>query len=198
MLIHAVTHGHLDHDGLLSWVLETYPDVPFAFHEAEQPFLTGGKQYYDLTGDTLQFDKAGKYYMGTKNSSYPASRQVLLKGATGDVGSYVTSIPKGLLTYHHLPGHSPGMVAYQHLSTKSLIAADSITSMSSTWPFVLSGKSKVDVPFLAPTHKYHAMRRSQQKLAQISGVDKYFPSHDHNDGVSYEDLHAFVSKIVTS
>ena len=197
LLVLTVTHGHLDHAGNLAWVLDTYPDVPFAFHEAEQPFVTGGKQYFQLKGDSYQF-AAGKYYMGSQNSSMPIARQVVLQGASGDVASYTKAIPKGLLKYHHLPGHSPGMVAYLHPSTKSLIAADSITSMSSTWPFTLSGKSKVDIPFQSPTHRYDIMRQSQQTLAKISGVDRYFPSHDHNEGVSYEELQAYVAQDVTS
>ena len=196
-LLVAVTHGHLDHAGNLPWVLETYPDVPFAFHEAEQPFVTGGKQYFELKGDSYQF-AAGKYYMGSQNSSMPTSRQVLLTGASGDVGSFTKAIPKGLLQFYHLPGHSPGMVAYAHPSTKSVIAADSITSMSTTWPFTLSGKSKVDIPFQSPTHRYDIMRQSQQTLAKIPGVDRYFPSHDHNEGVSDEELQEYVAQDAAS
>lgn len=191
----AVTHGHLDHAGNLAWLLETYPDVPFALHEAEQPFVTGGKQYYSLKGDSYQF-AVGKYYMGSQNTSMPVSRQVLFKGASGDAASFTNAVPKGLLQFHHLPGHSPGMVAYAHPSTKSLIAADSITSMSTTWPFTLSGTTKVGIPFQSPTHRYDIMRQSQQTLAKITGVDRFFPSHDHNEGVSVDELQQYVAKDV--
>ena len=55
----------------------------------------------------------------------------------------------------------------------------------------------MDVPFLAPTHRYNVMRQSQQTLARIPDIDTYFPSHDPNHGVSSAELQAYVAKIVT-
>ncbi len=187
----AVTHGHLDHAGLLPWALDEYPDVSFAVHEAEQPFVTGGQQYQQLKGDTWTFT-LGKYYMPKLNASLPTTRQIVLPGSTGDVHTFASWVPKGLLTFHHVPGHSPGQVAYFHHSTKSLVTGDVITNMATSFPVSRNGKIKCDNPFLMPTHMYHDMKNSQQTLAKVSGVETYFPSHDDGTGVSSTDFQSFV------
>lgn len=187
-----LTHGHLDHAGLLPWALDEYPGVPFALHEAEAPFVTGGKQYQQLKGDTWAFT-IGKYYMPALNASLPTSRQILLMGSAGDVHSTVSWVPKGVLSFHHQPGHSPGQVAYIHHSTKSVITGDVITNMATSFPLSRNGDIKCDNPFLMPTHLYKDMKKSQLSLAQATkfGVETYFPSHDDGTGVSFADFQSF-------
>lgn len=187
----AVTHGHVDHAGLLPYMLDEYPDVSFAVHEAEAPFVTGNKQYQHLKGDTWTF-ALGKWYMPAMNASLPVSRQILLKGAKGDVATEVSWLPKNVLTYHHVPGHSPGQVFFIHHSTKSVLTGDVITNMSPSFPLSRKSNPKCDNPFAAPTHNWHDMRASQNTLASVGGVETYFPSHDDGTGVNGADLKAFV------
>lgn len=186
------THGHVDHAGLLALLLDQYPDVPFALHEAEAPFVTGGQQYQQLKGDSWAF-QIGKYYMPKLNSSLPTSRQILLKGPSGDVSKYVSWVPKDFLNYIHVPGHSPGQIVFIHPSTKSVITGDVITNMATSFPLSRNGKIKCDDPFLSPTHLYKDMKNSQRGLAGATktGVDTYFPSHDDGTGVPFAEFQSF-------
>lgn len=190
-LLFAVTHGHVDHAGLLPWALDEFPDVSFAVHEAEVPFVTGGKQYQNLKGDTWTF-ALGKWYMPAMNSSLPVSRQIVLKGSSGDVANSVSWLSKGLLTFHHAPGHSPGQIFFVHHSTKSVITGDVITNMATSFPFSRKSNLKCDNPFAMPTHMWSDMKASQKILAGISGIETYFPSHDDGAGVPVAAFKAFV------
>ena len=94
-LLLAVTHGHVDHAGLLPYVLDEYPEVKFAVQEAEAPYVTGRQQYQYLKGDTWSF-AIGKWYMPAMNASWPLSRQIVLKGSSEDLASEVSWLQKGL------------------------------------------------------------------------------------------------------
>lgn len=177
--------------GRLPYMLDEYPDVSFAVHEAEAPFVIGSKQYQHLKGDTWTF-AVGKWYMPTMNASLPVSRQILLKGAKGDLATEVSWLPKSVLTYNHVPGHSPGQVFFTHHSTNSVITGDVITNMSPSFPVSRKSNPKCDNPFAAPTHNWHDMKTSQNTLASVDGVETYFPSHDDGTGVTVADLKAFV------
>lgn len=190
-LLLAVTHGHVDHAGLLPYVLDEYPEVSFAVHEAEAPFVTGRQQYQHLKGDTWTF-AVGKWYMPAMNASLPISRQIVLKGSDGDLASAVTWLQQGMLTYHHVPGHSPGQVCFVHHSTNSVITGDVITNMATSFPLSRNSSPKCDDPFAAPTHMWSQMKTSQNTLASIRDIDTYFPSHDDGNGVTVAELKAFV------
>lgn len=191
-LLLAVTHGHVDHAGLLPYILDEYPEVSFAVHEAEAPFVTGKQQYQHLKGDTWTF-AVGKWYMPAMNASLPIARQIVLKGSTGDLASEVSWLQKGLLTYQHVPGHAPGQVYFVHHSTNSVITGDVITNMATSFPMSRNSSPKCDNPFAAPTHMWSDMKASQNVLARTHGIDTYFPSHDDGAGVTAAELQAFVS-----
>lgn len=49
----AVTHGHIDHVGALSLLLELYPNMKVVIHEAEGPYMEGHKLYFSVEGRSL-------------------------------------------------------------------------------------------------------------------------------------------------
>ena len=190
----AVTHAHIDHTGVLSQVLDTYPNVKIAFHEQERPFLCGGQSYADLPGDNIQFKILKRLLPLSSNSTIvPSSRSLLLKGQSGDVSdvfTYANWLPRGVLEYHAVPGHTPGQVAFYHKPTGSVIAADAFVQISAWWPF----SSTKDVGLASPMFSVNMemVKGSQQNLAALPGTKTIFPSHDAGFGASAKAVKEFV------
>lgn len=188
-----VTHGHSDHTGVLGKVLDLYPNIKVAYHEKEAPFLSGRKNYASVPGDNLQFNILKRLSPSINSTLIPSSRALLLKGQFGDVSdvfTYANWLPKGVLEYHAVPGHTPGQVAFYHKSTGSVIAADSFTHISAWWPFShVKGISLGSPPF---SNSVEMVKGSQQNLAVLPGTRTFFPSHDAGNGVSAKAIKEFV------
>ncbi len=189
----AVTHGHPDHTGVLGKLLDLYPNIKIAYHEKEEPFLSGGKSYASVPGDNLQFNILKRLSPSVNSTLVPSSRALLLKGQSGDVSdvfTYANWLPKGVLEYHAVPGHTPGQVAFYHKSTGSVIAADSFTHISAWWPFSnVKGISLGSPPF---SNSVEMVKGSQQNLAVLPGTRTFFPSHDAGNGISAKAIKEFV------
>ncbi len=134
----AVTHSHPDHVGALPKLLQAYPDIKIAYHENEQPFLSGKGKYADLPGDNIQYNLMKHFIPQASSTIVPKSRALLLKGPSGDVSDAFTSVlwlPKGVLEYHAVPGHSPGQLAFSHRPTGSVMTGDAVVQTSAWFPF---------------------------------------------------------------
>ena len=180
--------------GVLGQVLDTYPNVKVAFHEKEEPFLLGRQSYADLSGDTLSFNILKHFVFPAVNSSMiPSGRSLLLKGQSGDVSdvfTYANWLPRGVLEYHAVPGHTPGQVAFFHKPTASVIAADAFVRMSAWWPFSSTKDVGLGVPIFSAN--VEMMKGSQQNLAVLPGTKTIFPSHDAGNGASAKAVKEFV------
>ena len=186
----AVTHGHPDHVGAMPKLLQAYPDISVAYHENEQPFLSGKAKYADLTGDNIPFNLM-KHFI--PQAIVPKSRALLLKGQSGDVSDAFTSVlwlPKGILEYHAVPGHSPGQLAFFHKPTGSVMTGDAVVHTSAWFPF----SAVKDICLKSPPGNFNTtlMKESQQTLAALPSAETFFPSHDANNGVSARALKQFV------
>ena len=191
--VSAVTHGHPDHTGVLAKILEMYPKIKVAYHEQEGLFLSGGGTYRELSGDNLQFNILKRISLGVNSTVVPSSRSLILKGSFGDVSdvfTYANWLPKGILQYHAVPGHTPGQVAFLHRPTGSVIAADAFVHMSSWWPF--SAVKDVSLRLPPFSNNIEMAKGSQQNLAVLPGAKTYFPSHDAATGVSAKSIKEFV------
>ena len=189
----AVTHGHADHVGALAKLIEAYPDADVVYHENEEPFISGGAQYTDLVGDNLPFNLARKVLPAINSSLLPSSEAIKLQGSSGDVATYIKWMSKDILQYYAVPGHTPGMVAYYHKPTKSVIAADSFMHVSSWFPFTNSLRIEPGIPLRLGTQSLKRTKESQVKLAGIADATTYFASHDLLEGTSGESFRSFVS-----
>ncbi|KAL3160316.1 hypothetical protein ABBQ38_009706 [Trebouxia sp. C0009 RCD-2024] len=188
-----VTHAHSDHTGALGQVVDAYPNVKVACHEREEVFLSGGKSYADLPGDNLQFNILKRLMPGSNSTMVPSSRLLLLKGQSGDVSdvfTYANWLPKGVLEYHAVPGHTPGQVAFFHKPTGSVIAADTFVHMSKWWPFSSTRDIGLGYPIFSAN--IEMVKGSQQNLAVLPGTKTIFPSHDAGNGASAKAVKEFV------
>ena len=193
----AVTHAHLDHTGALGKVLEAYPSVKVAFHTREEPYLVGGGHYADLDGDNAFFNtwKRIRPALAVNSTLVPASRALQFKEESGDVAdvfTYTNWLEKGVLTYHAVPVHTPGQVAFFHKPTGTVIAADSFTHLSSWWPLSNTKDLRPGIPFKLVTPSIELTKASQKNLADLSGTKAFFPSHDHGSGISAQEMKEYV------
>ncbi len=204
-----MTHGHADHVGALPRLLDAYPDVKVAYHINEEPFMSGGAQYRDLQDDTWLFKLARKLETQARklntqsiareawplpNTTLISSNEAIkMDGSSGDVAEYAKCMSKDILLYHAVPGHTPGMVAFYHKPTKSVVAADSFMQISAWFP--LSDASEFDpgIPLTLGTQSLSRAKESQHKLTKITDATTYFASHDSLVGVSAESFKNFVS-----
>ncbi|CAL5224919.1 g7685 [Coccomyxa viridis] len=195
----VLTHGHPDHAGMLTTVAHAHPQAQIAFHEDEAPFILGQKAYGELPADTLAF-KAFSFNMPASNFSeaVPASRALLLRGKSGDLadarGPAGTAAkwlpPKGVISWHHVPGHAPGQVAFIHKPSKSLLTADVISHMA----FKKGEGPKPSLPPSAFSWNTTQGRLDALHLASLSFTRAY-PSHDHAMGLSKTELDAFAASL---
>ena len=127
------------------------------------------------------------------NTTLTSSNEAIkLDGSFDDVAEYAKWMSKDILLYHAVPGHTPGMVAFYHKPTKSVIAADSLMQIS--W-FPLSDASEIvpGIPLTLSTQSLSCAKASQHKLTKITDATTYFASHDSLVGVSAESFKNFVS-----
>lgn len=142
----------------------------------------------------MQFNILKRFIFPAVNSSMiPSSRSLLLKGQSGDVSdvfTYANWLPRGVLEYHAVPGHTPGQVAFYHKPTGSVIAADAFVHLSKWWPF----SSTKDVGLGAPLFSANVemVKGSQQNLAVLPGTKTIFASHDAGNGASAKAFKEFV------
>lgn len=182
-----VTHGHLDHTGSLGQLLDTYPSTKVAYHEKEAVYMSGGGSYRNLQGDH-KLHEILKYIIPHLNSSLvPKDREIILTGQSGDVSDFVKPsnwLSKNVLEYYLVPGHTPGQLAILHKPSGSLLTAETCMNAPSTWPWSQSGPNEVSMPLKFGTYSWQLAKESLQNIANLSGVQTYFPSHDTGTGLS--------------
>jgi glyoxylase-like metal-dependent hydrolase (beta-lactamase superfamily II) len=157
-----LTHGHFDHVGALSSLLEAWGDVPVYAHQLELPYLNG-KSSYPPADPTV-----GGGMMATMSFLYP----------TGpiDVHEHIRSLPyDGSIPgfeewkYIHTPGHSPGHISLFRESDKLLIAGDAfVTTKAESAIYALSFMKHLSGPPKYLTCDWGAAKLSVLKLEALN------------------------------
>ena len=103
-----MTHAHFDHIGALEEIHAAYPDAPVYAHAAEKEFYTNADYNFSSKAgrSPIQFDDISFITFITE------AQKLTLFDREVDV--------------YHVPGHSPGSIAYHFASDDTLIVGDAL------------------------------------------------------------------------
>lgn len=144
-----LTHGHLDHIGGIAGVTAKFP-VPVYLHEADLPLYARGEKQALVYGVSFEQPE-------------PPDR-VLNDGDVLSVGSVDFNVL-------HVPGHSPGHVAFLH--EDMLIGGDVLFAGSI---------GRTDLPFSDPAQ----MQGSLARLCELDDETVVLPGHGPKTTIGHE------------
>lgn len=147
----VLTHCHHDHIAGIDQVLAHYGPMPIACHILEA-----------MWNQTPELNLS--WFLGAPSTASPPT--VLLE--EGD------ACPLGeAWRMFHVPGHSPGSIAFLHEPSETLIAGDTLFAGS---------MGRVDFPTSDP----EAMKRSLSRLMELSDTTQVFPGHGPSTSIGVE------------
>ncbi|HEU4496080.1 MAG TPA: MBL fold metallo-hydrolase [Flavobacterium sp.] len=156
-----LTHGHFDHIGSITSLLEAWPGIPVYAHEAEFPFLTGKQAYPepDPSAEGGLLAKISKIYPYKPIDIEPVLRALPEGGAVPMLEGW-----KWIPT----PGHTPGHVSFFRKADRFLIAGDAfITVKQDSFYKVLIQKAEVNGPPVYFTPDWIAAEASVKLLNEL-------------------------------
>jgi len=207
-----ITHGHIDHTGGISTILELYPNVKISFGDEESPFLCNGKLYRHCQGDTWTFNLC-KYLTQESYLMIPHEKTIPLSHCLKDPLFYPFIQPIST------PGHTPGSTSYLHIPSSSLLVGDALMNCDSTFGFSLfnsdnndgnndgdsdgNGTSSIgntvswnhgiiSNPFSMSTVNWTLAKESIHRISKLKNVKMIWCSHDVNHGIPIENLIDFL------
>lgn len=152
-----LTHGHFDHVGALSTLLQHW-DVPVYAHDLELPFLSGKSDYPppDPTVGGGLMARAAFLYPRHRYDFRPNLRRLPTDGTVPEMPGW---------RWIHTPGHSPGHISLFRELDRVLIAGDAFSTQKQE---SLLGVA-TEFPYVEGPPKYFtidwdAARRSVQEL----------------------------------
>jgi glyoxylase-like metal-dependent hydrolase (beta-lactamase superfamily II) len=164
-----LTHGHFDHIGsIVDLILEWR--VPVYAHPLEAPFLTGAQAYPepDTSVEGGMLAKISSLYPNEPIDIHEALQALPPDGSVPHLPGW---------QWVHVPGHSPGQVAFFRESDRLLISADAlITVRQDSMYQVLTQKKEVCGPPVYLTTDWEAAYDSVRRLEALS-PDVLIPGH---------------------
>ncbi|BDA41208.1 probable metallo-hydrolase YflN [Coccomyxa sp. Obi] len=199
-----LTHGHLDHVGSLSALLEAFPKAQLTMHILEAPYVVGGASYTAVPTDNW-LSYFMRFLVPRSSLHLPVHRLLYLTGKSGDVaeakgatGQAATwAPPAGLLEYVHVPGHAPGHVAMLHRPSSSLLPADVITNTTLGSPPWKHTPPSLAFPPPGSSSNWTQHALDWRALALLNFTTA-FPSHDSGTGVPKAAIAEFADRLANS
>jgi glyoxylase-like metal-dependent hydrolase (beta-lactamase superfamily II) len=156
----VLTHGHFDHVGALTGLLEEW-NVPVYAHEAEKPFLNGESSYPPPNTDA--------------DSGLVAKMSSMFPRHSIDISSNLNILPEdGSIPvlpdwkFIHTPGHTPGHISLFRDSDKALIAGDAFINVEQEKLYeVLTQKQEIHGPPQYFTIDWQAAWDSVKTLSEL-------------------------------
>ena len=147
----VLTHCHHDHIAGIDTVLSRFGPMPIACHTIESAWNEAPELNLSI-------------YLGTPATATPPN--LLLREDS--------PCPLGVdWRMLHVPGHSPGSLAFLHTPTETLIAGDTLFAGS---------MGRVDFPTSDP----EAMKASLSKLMRLSDATSVHPGHGPSTSIRHE------------
>lgn len=177
-----LTHGHFDHVGSIVHLLEEWRAPVFA-HPMEFPFLTGKQAYPepDTTVEGGMLAKISSLYPHQAINITEALQELPSDGSVPFLASW---------QWIHVPGHSPGQVAFFRERDRVLISADAFVTVKQDSMYkVLIQKEEVCGPPVYLTTDWDNAYASVQRLAAldpqtvISGHGTAMQGNDLTEGL---------------
>ncbi len=147
-----LTHGHADHVGGLSAVLDAW-DVSVFCHVQETAFLRGTRTYADQPSRSLSFTL---FRRAVPTLAVPSAQLETLDDGARVAGMKVI----------HLPGHAPGQIGFLHTQERALICGDAVMNL----------RGRLSGPLAIATPDPATARRSMARLLSFN-FDRLLPSH---------------------